>query len=479
LTEHPRRGAGGEPADAGRSPVARIAAAAAIALAVGGLLLVLLSSSEPYTVKARFQSAAQVVKGNLVQTAGRGIGTVEMVELTDDGQAELTLKIDDEDIAPLRQGTQATLRIASLSGVANRYVDLALGPAGRPEIPDGGVIERKDTTTNVDLDQLFALFDGKTRKGLQDVIRGSAASYAGRGTQANAGWRYLNPSLLATQRFFAELSRDEQLLQRFVVESSRLVTDLADRRDDLAKLIDQLAIATGAIGRERVALARAISELPPFMRRANSTFVNLRATLDDLDPLVAESKPVARRLRPVLRQLRFFARDARPTIRDLATLVRKEGPHNDLLELSESVPPFRDITIGPVQANGRTRRGSFAESTESLKHQTPHLAFQRPYFVDFTGWLDDFSHSGLYDANGSASRIATSVNAYQAINSQAGIVLEPIAPQLRDQVFRQIASVGQTNRCPGSVERPADDGSNPFRPTEDYNCDPSQVPLGP
>ena len=39
---------------------------------------------------------------------------------------------------------------------------------------------------------------------------------------------------------------------------------------------------TGAIAREEQSLSTAISELPPFMRRANSTFVNLRATLTDL-----------------------------------------------------------------------------------------------------------------------------------------------------------------------------------------------------
>src|SRR3712207_7417569 len=48
------------------------------------------------------------------------VGIVEEIELTNDGQADLTLKIDDDHVAPLRQGTSASLRIASLSGSANR-----------------------------------------------------------------------------------------------------------------------------------------------------------------------------------------------------------------------------------------------------------------------------------------------------------------------------------------------------------------------
>ncbi len=103
--------------------IVRAAAVAAVlvaAVVVGVLLLG--SPGGTYRVKARFQSAAQLVKGNLVQTGGAPVGTVDNIDLTDRGEAEVTLKIDG-DFAPLRRGTLATVRQASLSGVANRYVD--------------------------------------------------------------------------------------------------------------------------------------------------------------------------------------------------------------------------------------------------------------------------------------------------------------------------------------------------------------------
>jgi len=61
---------------------------------------------------------------------------------------------------------------------------------------------------------------------------------------------------------------------------------LAERRDDLAALIGNLNETTRAIGNQKAALAEAIGGLPDFMRQSNTTFVNLRATLDDLDRLV-------------------------------------------------------------------------------------------------------------------------------------------------------------------------------------------------
>ena len=45
--------------------------------------------------------------------------------------------------------------------------------------------------------------------------------------------------------------------------------------------------------------------------------------------------------------------------------------------------------------------------------------------MDFTGWLDDFSHSGNYDANGGVSRIGTHINAFTLKNG----VLAPLAPR--------------------------------------------------
>ena len=459
----------------GIGPVGRAAAIAALAGVLVLLFLVLFADGPSYTVKARFQSAGQLVKGNRVQTAGRPIGTVETIELAEDGSAEVTLRIDDENVKPLRAGTEATIRLASLSGVANRYVDLHMPPAeSREEIADGGLIPLEDTTTVVDIDHLFNLFDEKTRKGLRNVVRGFGASYEDKAREANEGWKYLNPSLVGARRLFEELSYDRRALERFVVDNAKLVTDISARRDDVVKLVDRLATTLNAIAVEKQSLQTAVGELPHFMRRANTTFVNLRATLDDLDPLIEESAPVTPKLRRVLAELRPFARDATPTFRSLAAVTRRPGEHNDLYELSESIFPFRDVTTRPGVYNGKERPGAFATSTESLKAQTPQFAFQRPYVVDLTGWFDDFSHSGIYDANGSASRVSTNVSAFAFLNGQLTFVPE----ELRSEVFNRVASTGQRNRCPGATERPAPDKSNPYKPSPTFNCDETQIPPG-
>jgi phospholipid/cholesterol/gamma-HCH transport system substrate-binding protein len=118
--------------------VIRLVALAAIGLAVIGLVAILLRSGDAYSVEADFVNASQLVEGNQVFVAGEAVGSVEDIRVTDDGQARVRLTIEEEEFAPLREGTFATVRLLSLSGQANRYVDLQMGPGGAPTIADGG-----------------------------------------------------------------------------------------------------------------------------------------------------------------------------------------------------------------------------------------------------------------------------------------------------------------------------------------------------
>jgi phospholipid/cholesterol/gamma-HCH transport system substrate-binding protein len=117
---------------------ALVVAAFLAAMAVVGSIL-LNPGGPDYVVRARFANASRLVRGNLVQVAGVRVGSIDRIRLTDDGQAEVAMKIDDDAYRPLRRGTRAIIRQASLSGVANRYVDLQLPPGDRTAtIPSGG-----------------------------------------------------------------------------------------------------------------------------------------------------------------------------------------------------------------------------------------------------------------------------------------------------------------------------------------------------
>jgi phospholipid/cholesterol/gamma-HCH transport system substrate-binding protein len=450
-----------------RAPIARIAALGAVLAAV--LLvayLLFVDGGGGYRVKFEFINAQQLVYGNAVERGGVRVGSVTKRSITDDGRAMIEVKMD-EGQPKLREGTTAIIRQGSLSSVANRYIELHMPPedqAGK-EIPDGGTIRADRTTTGVEIDQFFNMFDRPTRRAIQGFYRGNYENYKGRGIQANRGWRYLNPSLSGSAALFEELSKDTPVLENFLVNSSRFVTALAERQEELGPLVSNLNRTTRALANEKQALAEAIERFPDFMRQANTTYVNLRATLDDVDPFVEASKPVARKLRPYLRQLRPFANEAKPTIRDLSAILRRTGENNDLTELNRTYPALAEIAVETRERNGAQRRGAFPELSEALTDSAPVVAHGRPYTVDLVGWFDDFSTTGAYDALGSFSRVQTFVN---ALSPQFGGI---IPREQRGTALRQLLQIGEYKRCPGASEAPAPDGSNVWSEEEQKELD--------
>ena len=414
--------------------------------------------ADGYKVKAVFLNAGQLVPGNPVQVGGGKIGTVDDIELNDQSQAVVTLKVDD-DFGRLHEGTTATIRATSLSGIANRYVSLQPGPNNGGEIDDGGEIGADETAAPVDIDTLFNTLDDRTRKGLRNVIRGFGDQYDGKGEQAREATKYFSPFLVSGSDLTRELALDQKVLERFVTDTSDAVTAIAERRDDLADLVSNANTAFGAIGAESVALDRALELLPDTLRKANTTFVNLRSTLDDLEQLVDVSKPATRRLAPFLRQLRPLVHDARPTIADLSTLVRSPGKNNDLIELTAKQPRLAELT-GSV----------FPRAISTLDRAQPVFEYARSYTPDLAAWVTNFGQlAANYDANGHYARVQPMF----LPSSFANGTLTANVPSQKLDGFDS----GNFTRCPGAIMQPSPDGSSPVPVGSD--CDPAQTPPGP
>jgi phospholipid/cholesterol/gamma-HCH transport system substrate-binding protein len=441
--------------------------------------VLLLGGGESYTVKANFQNASGLVTGNQVEVAGAPAGSIESIDLAEDGTALVEMKIESGH-APLPGATVATIRSQSLSGIANRYVQLQMpegDKAGEP-IADGGTLPLSNTVSEVDLDQLFNTFDERTVGNFKKVIKGFARAYDGIGPQTNKGFHYLNPFLSTSRQVFSELTADERRFERLIVDGASLSKAVAARDQDLTGFISNANQAFGALAAENQNLASSIGKLPGFMRNFNTTAVNLRATLDDLDPLVDASIPVAQKLQPFTAALRGFATDAVPTVRRLDAIVSRPGANNDLVELTRLQPRLAQIAVGPVQRNGASRQGAFGVSTEALSRSLRQLAFFRPYTTDLVGWFNDFGTSGIYDANGGIGRISTTFNVF-SVSPSTGLpnILAGAIPS--DQLLANGLTVDQLEKCPGSNERDPGDGSTPFTDNGNLDCDPSQVPPGP
>ena len=75
------------------------------------------------------------------------------------------------------------------------------------------------------------------------------------------------------------------------------------------------------------------------LRQSNTTFVNLRAALDDVEPLINTAKPATKNLAPFLAELRPVLSKFIPFTQNLGPGARADpGTHNDTAELLATIP---------------------------------------------------------------------------------------------------------------------------------------------
>jgi phospholipid/cholesterol/gamma-HCH transport system substrate-binding protein len=438
---------------------------AALAVAVIVLAVVFFGGSSGHKYTLVFQNAGQLVPDNQVLIGGSPAGTVESIGLTDDNLAEVHVSVDQE----LHEGTTATIRATSLSGVANHYVSVSPGPNSEPALDDGAELGLASTTTPIDIDQFFNTFPPRVRQGLQNFIRGNAAIYTGQGENANDAYKYFGSALNRAGAFAQELNADQQLLSRFLVSTSRLTTAVAGRGEQLSSAVSNASTAFDAIAQETAAFDATLRRLPPVFRQSNTTFVNLRAALDDIEPLINTAKPATKDLAPFLAELRPVFQKLVPFTRNLRLVVKKPGPANDTADLLATLPKVQNLTSN-----------AFPHSEQAISDFQPNLNFIRAYTPDlFNGLAKLGQVAGYYDGNGHYVRAATAGQNLFTFNSSSS-ELEPIS---KGQQYEQFGSTEVNRRCPGGATQPAADGSSPWigggSGVDSSQCDPSDVPPGP
>ena len=368
----------------------------------------------------------------------------------------------------------ATVRQASLSGVANRYIDLRLPARRAPEIPDGGAIAQDATTTAVDLDEIFNTLDEPDPQGPAAGDQGlRRASTRARARQMNDGLLYLNPSLSASSRLFRELNADSKLLERFVVSSSKLVTDLADRREDLAGLVDNLATTTTAIGAEQAALAdsdRAAArlhaprqhDLPEPARDARRP----RAAGRRLQAGRQEAAPVPRRAAPARPRRAADLPRPQPSCSSARRRQRPDRAHQRLRS------PLRDVAVATSRRTARSARARSRPRPRRSSEVRRSSAYLRPYTrrpARLVRRLQPLRH--LRRARRRLARRHPRERV-RAARRPAHARAAGAARRRPSRPPRRPTSATAARAAASTSPRTA---RGPWKPTPDFNCDPSQV----
>jgi phospholipid/cholesterol/gamma-HCH transport system substrate-binding protein len=431
-----------------RDRVARLVATIALGIAAVVVVIVLLTGGSTYVVHAEFTDAGQLVGGDLVTIAGHEVGSVGSISLSNNGLADVELDISDSGITPIRQGTIATIGQLSLTGVANRFVGLTLGP-GAP-IRNGGTLPVSQTRGIVDLDVLLDALTPKVRNSLQTILK-TGAYFVSKPTpaQVNQSIVYLNPALSQLTNLGAEIVADKYALDRLVSSSAQVASALAAKSNELGGAVTNTAAWLREVASERAALGDSLTRAPAVLDQGTGVLADVNYTLKVLDPTLKDLQPVAPRLGDLLRAVVPAAKNAIPTIDGVEALV--PGAKKALTEL----PPVVKEAVPAVES-----------LTKALKPITPILAGLRPYTPDviagfFTG-VGGAAGAG-YDANGHYLKGSAVI---QAGGTTLTGLLNVLGGLLGNVTGTLTGLNGARSKitapCPGGGSPPASDGSSPW-----------------
>ncbi|MHB8692690.1 MAG: MlaD family protein [Solirubrobacteraceae bacterium] len=354
----------------------------AAVVAVGAVLL---SGGASYVVHAQFQDAGQLVSGDLVTVGGHQVGSVGSISLSAHGLADVELDLSDPTVTPLRTGSVATIGQLSLTGVANRFVNLDPGPG--QAIPNGGTLPATETHGIVDLDTVLDSLTPKVRHSLQLVLQ-TGAYFVKQPTIANLNQlaAYLNPAFSQATQLGSELVADRAALSRLVSSSGQLAQRLAGNSANLGGAVTSAAGALRQVASQRLALADSLVRAPSVLNQGRRVLADTNYALGAIDPTLTALLPVAPRAATLLRLVLPFGRDLVPTLNQIHALF--PGAERALKG------------VVPVAQKGVPALNSLALALTKSLHI---LAGNRPYAPDaVAGFFNGVggAQTASYDANG-------------------------------------------------------------------------------
>jgi phospholipid/cholesterol/gamma-HCH transport system substrate-binding protein len=299
---------------------------------------------KPFELKAEFETAQAVVpgQGQSLRVAGVKIGDVKSVEL-EDGNGVVTFEVQ-RDYLPIYE--DATILMRPTTGLKDMFFDMDPGSRAAGEVEDGGTLPVENTAPDVNLDQILEALDADTQAYLRLLLVGAGKGLEGRGRDLGEVLGSLGPLNEDLARLNSKVAQRKEELARLIHNLNLLTRAVGDNGDDLAQLVDSSNAALGAIASQDTHVQRAVGLLGP-------TLAETRRTLGDVATFAGVLGPAFDDLRPFARNL--------------------DEMNASVLELAESTTPVIQREIRPFVRKARGPVRSLKKAAKPLARATPHL----------------------------------------------------------------------------------------------------------
>lgn len=281
-----------------------IVAGLVLVLLVGAVLLLMPGSNER-TVTAEFPRAISLYKGSDVKILGVAVGKVDEV---DPQGTKVVVKFHYD--AKYKVPADAKAAVISPSIVGDRFIQLTPVYTKGPQLPDNAKLGLDRTATPLELDQIFgSITDLTTALGPQGankpdssgtgaltrLLDSTARNFGGQGVQFNQTLHNLSQftktladnkdqlfgTVSEVENFTNTLAKNDDTVRRFNDSLASGAQLLADERQDLAAVLQNLSVAMtqvkSFVADNRTLLSSNIREL----NKLSTVLVKNRAALDE------------------------------------------------------------------------------------------------------------------------------------------------------------------------------------------------------
>jgi phospholipid/cholesterol/gamma-HCH transport system substrate-binding protein len=322
-------------------------------LAILGLLLVALLATyiivqnqrlriplleeKPFELKAEMTTAQAVTpgQGQTVRVAGVRVGDIAAVDY-EDGRAVVTMDIDSKFLPVYKD---ATVLLRPKTGLKDMFLELDPGTNYDPsseedEFEHGETISIANTAPDTNIDEVLAALDGDTRAYLRLLLTQGGQGLSGRGKDLGKLLGSLGPINRGLARLNTEVAKRKDNLARLIHNMNLLWGRVGQEGESIQQLVSASNHALGAIASESPDVRRTVGLLGPTLRTTRIALEKTDRLATVLGPAINSLRPTARRLKPINDSLASLANstyepvrnDIRPFVRNARQPVRNLRP---------------------------------------------------------------------------------------------------------------------------------------------------------
>jgi phospholipid/cholesterol/gamma-HCH transport system substrate-binding protein len=377
-----------------------------------------------FMLKAQFQSANSIRPNSLVRIAGVNVGKVKSVDaLQGTDAAVVTMEINKEGL-PIHADATAKIR-PRIFLEGNFFVDLQPGTPGAPVLHSGDTLKITQTSTPVQLDEVLTSLQSDSRDDLKSLLDGLSTALNAKPTRAqDAAMDPIARGKTGAQAFNAAYDSIPSS-ERSTAQVFQALLGTEPGRD-VARLVRGTAATSGALIRNEGQLQGLITNFNTTMAALASESDNLRTSIHELAPTLANANATLTSLNNAFPPTRAFAREILPGVRETPATInaafpwidqtRKLVSKQELGGLAQALSPAtrdaaklvdRSETLLPqVTAASRCVRDNVLPTGNTVIHD--EFTTGRPNYKEFWYALTGIAGEGQnFDGNGMYVRFQT------------------------------------------------------------------------